>query len=452
MAKLKVKYICQECGYEAHKWLGKCPACNEWNSFVEEVVDKASKVPSINVEEKIEKIADIETADEYRITTGLEELDRVLGGGLVKGSLILVGGDPGIGKSTLLIQVANNISRVGLKVLYVSAEESARQIKLRSDRLSVQAKELYLLSETNMDIVINAIDKLNPDLLIIDSIQTVYNPNLESAPGSVSQVRETTATLMRLAKTRDMATFIVGHVTKEGSIAGPRVLEHMVDTVLYFEGERHHTYRVLRGVKNRFGSTNEIGIFEMRDIGLIQVENPSEMLLAGRPLFTAGTIVVPSMEGTRPMLVEVQALVSHTAFGMPRRVATGTDYNRMVLMLAVLEKKAGLEMQSYDAYINIVGGIQIKEPALDLGIVCALASSFKDKLIDSKTIAIGEVGLTGELRTVSFIEKRLKEASKLGFKTAVVPKANLKGLDKIEDINIIGVTNIIDALDIVLGG
>lgn len=452
MAKLKVKYICQECGYEAHKWLGKCPACNEWNSFVEEVVDKTSKVPSINVEAKIEKIVDIKTADEYRITTGLEELDRVLGGGLVKGSLILVGGDPGIGKSTLLIQVANNISRMGLKVLYVSAEESARQIKIRSDRLSVEAKELYLLSETNMDVVINAIDNLKPDLLVIDSIQTVYSPNLESAPGSVSQVRETTATLMRLAKTRDMATFIVGHVTKEGSIAGPRVLEHMVDTVLYFEGERHHTYRILRGVKNRFGSTNEIGIFEMRDIGLVQVENPSEMLLAGRPLLTAGTIVVPSMEGTRPMLVEVQALVSHTAFGMPRRVATGTDYNRMVLMLAVLEKKAGLEMQSYDAYINIVGGIQIKEPALDLGMVCALASSFKDSLIDSKTIAIGEVGLTGELRTVSFIEKRLKEASKLGFKTAVVPKANLKGLDSIEDINIVGVTNIIDALDIVLGG
>ncbi|WIV13112.1 DNA repair protein RadA [Proteiniborus sp. MB09-C3] len=452
MAKLKVKYICQECGYEAYKWLGKCPSCNEWNSFVEEVFDKASKVPSINVEAKIEKIVDIKTDEEFRTTTGLEELDRVLGGGLVKGSLILVGGDPGIGKSTLLIQVANNISRMGLKVLYVSAEESARQIKLRSDRLSVQAKELYLLSETNMDIVTNAIDSLNPDLLVIDSIQTVYSPSLESAPGSVSQVRETTATLMRLAKTRDMATFIVGHVTKEGSIAGPRVLEHMVDTVLYFEGERHHTYRVLRGVKNRFGSTNEIGIFEMRDIGLIQVENPSEMLLAGRPLHTAGTIVVPSMEGTRPMLVEVQALVSHTAFGMPRRVATGIDYNRVVLMLAVLEKKAGLEMQSYDAYINIVGGIQIKEPAIDLGIVCALASSFKDREIDSKTIAIGEVGLTGELRTVSFIEQRLKEASKLGFKTAVVPKSNLKGLGNIGDINVIGVTNIIDALDNVLGG
>ncbi len=452
MAKLKVKYICQECGYEAHKWLGRCPSCNEWNSFIEEVSDRTTKTPSINIEAKVEKIVDIKTDEESRTTTGLEELDRVLGGGLVKGSLILVGGDPGIGKSTLLIQVANNISRMGLKVLYVSAEESAKQIKLRSDRLSVKAEELYLLSETNMDIVRNAIDNLNPDLLIIDSIQTVFSPSLESAPGSVSQVRETTATLMRLAKTRDMATFIVGHVTKEGSIAGPRVLEHMVDTVLYFEGERHHTYRVLRGVKNRFGSTNEIGIFEMRDIGLIQVKNPSEMLLTGRPLHTAGTIVVPSMEGTRPMLVEVQALISRTAFGMPRRVATGIDYNRVILMLAVLEKKAGLEMQSFDAYINIVGGIQIKEPALDLGIVCALASSFKDKEIDSTTIAIGEVGLTGELRTVGFIENRLKEASKLGFKTAVIPESNLKGLGNIKGMNVVGVTNIVDALDNVLGG
>lgn len=452
MAKPKVRYICQECGYEAYKWLGKCPSCNQWNSFVEEVIDRASKVPSMSTQAKIEKIIDIKTEEEYRITTGLEELDRVLGGGLVKGSLVLVGGDPGIGKSTLLIQVANNISREGLKVLYVSAEESSRQIKLRSDRLSVQAKELYLLSETNMDVIVNAVDNLNPDLLIIDSIQTVYSPSLESAPGSVSQVREATTILMKIAKTRDIATFIVGHVTKEGSIAGPRVLEHMVDTVLYFEGERHHTYRVLRGVKNRFGSTNEIGIFEMRDIGLVQVKNPSEMLLAGRPLNTAGTIVVPSMEGTRPMLVEVQALVSHTAFGMPRRVATGIDYNRVVLMLAVLEKKAGLHMQSYDAYINIVGGIQIREPALDLGIVCALASSFKDIEINPKTIAIGEVGLTGELRTVSFIEKRLKEAEKLGFNTAIVPKSNLKGLESIRNMNVIGVTNIVEALDNVLGG
>ncbi|MFA5524346.1 MAG: DNA repair protein RadA [Tissierellales bacterium] len=452
MAKLKVKYICQECGYEAHKWLGRCPSCNEWNSFVEEVSDRNSKTSSINIEAKVEKIVDIKTDEEFRTSTGLEELDRVLGGGLVKGSLILVGGDPGIGKSTLLIQVANNISRTGLRVLYVSAEESARQIKLRSDRLSVEAKELYLLSETNMDVVINAIDSLKPDVLIIDSIQTVFSPSLESAPGSVSQVRETTSTLMRLAKTRDIAIFIVGHVTKEGSIAGPRVLEHMVDTVLYFEGERHHTYRILRGVKNRFGSTNEIGIFEMRDIGLIQVKNPSEMLLAGRPMHTAGTIVVPSMEGTRPMLVEVQALTSRTAFGMPRRVATGIDYNRVVLMLAVIEKKAGLDMQNFDAYINIVGGIQIKEPALDLGIVCALASSFRDKEIDSKTIAIGEVGLTGELRTASFIENRLKEASKLGFKTAIIPKSNLKGLGNIGEINIIGVTNIIEALDKVLRG
>jgi DNA repair protein RadA/Sms len=454
MAKLKSKYVCQECGYESPKWLGKCPSCNEWNTFAEEVYEKkiGRVISQSLVEAKLEKLVNVKVIDEERIITDLEELDRVLGGGLVKGSLTLVGGDPGIGKSTLLIQVANNISCKGLKVLYVSGEESAKQIKLRSDRLSVKAQELYILAETNMEIINNAIENLNPDVLIIDSIQTVYSPNIESAPGSVSQVREVTSALMKLSKPRDMATFIVGHVTKEGSIAGPRVLEHMVDTVLYFEGERHHTYRILRGVKNRFGSTNEIGVFEMRDVGLVQVKNPSEMLLAGRPTNTAGSVVVPSMEGTRPMLVEIQALVSYTAFGMPRRVATGIDYNRAVLMMAVLEKKAGLQMQNFDSYINIVGGIQTKEPAIDLGIICSIASSFKDKEIDSKTVVMGEVGLTGELRTISFIERRLSEAAKLGFKTAIIPKSNLKGLDKMDNIRVIGVANIIDALDIALGG
>ncbi|MGF7058360.1 DNA repair protein RadA [Brassicibacter mesophilus] len=454
MAKLKSKYVCQECGYESPKWLGKCPSCNEWNTFAEEVYEKkiGRVISQSLVEAKLEKLVNVKVIDEERIITDLEELDRVLGGGLVKGSLTLVGGDPGIGKSTLLIQVANNISCKGLKVLYASGEESAKQIKLRSDRLSVKAQELYILAETNMEIINNAIENLNPDVLIIDSIQTVYSPNIESAPGSVSQVREVTSALMKLSKPRDMATFIVGHVTKEGSIAGPRVLEHMVDTVLYFEGERHHTYRILRGVKNRFGSTNEIGVFEMRDVGLVQVKNPSEMLLAGRPTNTAGSVVVPSMEGTRPMLVEIQALVSYTAFGMPRRVATGIDYNRAVLMMAVLEKKAGLQMQNFDSYINIVGGIQTKEPAIDLGIICSIASSFKDKEIDSKTVVMGEVGLTGELRTISFIERRLSEAAKLGFKTAIIPKSNLKGLDKMDNIRVIGVANIIDALDIALGG
>jgi len=454
VAKLKSKYVCQKCGYESVKWLGKCPSCNEWNTFVEEIYEnKRGRIISQEiVEAKLEKLSDVKIEKEERITSNITELDRVLGGGLVNGSLTLIGGDPGIGKSTLLIQVANNISCKGLKVLYVSGEESSKQIKLRSDRLSVKAQELYILSETNMEIINNVIEKSNPDILIIDSIQTVYNPNIESAPGSVSQVREVTSNLMKLAKSREMATLIVGHVTKEGSIAGPRVLEHMVDTVLYFEGERYHTYRVLRGVKNRFGSTNEIGVFEMRDVGLVQISNPSEMLLAGRPTNTAGSVVVPCIEGTRPMLVEIQALVSYTAFGMPRRVATGIDYNRAVLMMAVLEKKAGLQMQNFDSYINIVGGLQTKEPAIDLGIICSIASSFKDKEIDSKTVVMGEVGLTGEIRTISFIEQRLQEAAKMGFRIAIIPKSNLKGLAKISNMKVIGVGNIIEALDIVIGG
>ncbi|AFS79319.1 DNA repair protein RadA [Gottschalkia acidurici 9a] len=454
MAKLKNRYSCQECGHESLKWLGKCPSCNSWNSFVEEIYDARSKgsISPQNLEVKVEKLVDIKTEDEERIKTGLNELDRVLGGGIVKGSLTLIGGDPGIGKSTLSVQVANNISNMGFKTLYVSGEESAKQIKMRSDRLGIKSDELFLLPETNLDIIMGTVEKINPDILIIDSIQTAYNPNIESAPGSVSQVRDITSALMRTSKSKEMASIIIGHVTKEGSIAGPRVLEHMVDTVLYFEGERHNTYRLLRGVKNRFGSTNEIGIFEMRDIGLVQVKNPSEMLLTGRPQNTAGTVVVPSVEGTRPMLVEVQALVSNTLFGMPRRVATGIDYNRVVLMIAVLEKKVGLHLQNSDAYINIVGGLQIKEPAMDLGIVCAIASSFKDVAVDSKTVVMGEVGLTGELRTISFIENRIKEASKLGFERAIVPMANLKGLGKIKGIEVIGVANIEDALRKVLGG
>lgn len=456
MAKLKNKYICQECGYESLRWLGKCPSCDSWNSFVEEVYDPKSKtninIASNDLDTKVEKLIDVKIEDEERIGTQLDELDRVLGGGIVKGSLTLIGGDPGIGKSTLSVQVANNIANKDLNVLYVSGEESAKQIKMRSDRLRIKSDKLFILAETNMDIITSIVEKINPQIIIIDSIQTMYNPSIESAPGSVSQVRDITSKLMRLSKSREMATVIVGHVTKEGSIAGPRVLEHMVDTVLYFEGERHNTYRLLRGVKNRFGSTNEIGIFEMREEGLIEVENPSEMLLAGRPQNTAGTIVVPSVEGTRPMLIEVQALVSNTLFGMPRRVATGMDYNRVVLMIAVLEKKVGLHMQNSDAYVNIVGGIQIKEPAVDLGIICAIASSFKDVPIEDEMVVMGEVGLTGELRTISFMDKRIKEAAKLGFKKAVIPKANLKGLDKVEGIKVIGVSNIEEALDAVLGG
>lgn len=454
VGKLKTKFVCQECGYETPKWMGKCPACNEWNTFVEETYHKSSKSNRFEGYSagKIEKLIDIKVEDEERTTTGINELDRVLGGGLVKGSLILVGGDPGIGKSTLLIQVANNLAHYGVKVLYVSGEESPKQIKMRSDRLKIKSNNLYILAETNMDIIGDAVEKLIPDVLIVDSIQTVYAPNISSAPGSVSQVREVTGMLMKLAKIKGIATFIVGHVTKEGAIAGPRVLEHMVDTVLYFEGERHLMYRILRAVKNRFGSTNEIGIFEMREEGLVEVKNPSEMLLSGRPLNASGTIVVPSIEGTRSMLIEIQSLVSYTAFGMPRRVATGIDYNRVILMIAVLEKKVGLQMQNYDAYVNVIGGIQIKEPAIDLGIICSLASSFRDVEIDSNTVVIGEVGLTGEVRTVNNMDKRILESDKLGFKRIVIPKSNYRELKLNTNIEIIGVSSVADALDIVLGG
>lgn len=454
MSKIKTKFICQQCGYETSKWLGKCPSCNEWNSFVEEIYDvKEEKKSSLNLSEtKIEKLMDVQIQHEHRISTDVEELDRVLGGGIVKGSLVLVGGDPGIGKSTLLIQIANNLSNKGLKVLYASGEESAKQIKIRAERLNIKSDELYILSETNLDIIRNTVEKILPDILIIDSIQTVYNPEISSAPGSVSQVREATHVIMKLAKKQNIATFIVGHVTKEGSIAGPRVLEHMVDTVLYFEGELYHTYRVLRAVKNRFGSTNEIGMFEMRDIGLVQVKNPSEVLLSGRPTNTSGTIVVPSIEGTRPMLVEIQSLVSSTVFGMPRRVAMGIDYNRVVLMVAVLEKKVGYPLQNYDVYINIVGGLQTKEPAIDLGIICSIASSYRDIAIDPKITVMGEVGLAGEIRTVGFIDKRLKEASKLGFETAIIPKSNLKDLKDVGRMKVIGVKNVEEALELVMGG
>ena len=382
----------------------------------------------------------------------MEELDRVLGGGIVKGSLILVGGDPGIGKSTLLIQVANHLSNKGLKILYVSGEESPKQVKMRAERLNLKSDELYILSETNLDIIRNVIEKILPNVLIIDSIQTVYNSEIASAPGSVSQVREATHVLMKIAKRNGIATFIVGHVTKEGSIAGPRVLEHMVDTVLYFEGEMYQSYRILRAVKNRFGSTNEIGMFEMRDIGLVEVKNPSEVLLSGRPENSSGTVVVPSMEGTRPMLVEIQSLVSATAFGMPRRTAMGIDYNRVVLMVAVLEKKIGYNMQNSDVYINIAGGLQTKEPAIDLGIITSIASSYRDIYVDPNTVIMGEVGLTGEVRRISFIDKRIYEASKLGFNRAIIPNINTKDLNKIEGIDVIGVDSVEEAMEIVLGG
>lgn len=454
MAKNKNIFVCQECGYESAKWMGRCSSCGEWNTFVEEVVDKKTRQFTRNGDSpgKAEKLDELTFEVESRISSGLGELDRVLGGGIVRGGMVLFGGDPGIGKSTLLIQIAGIMSDRNIKVLYVSGEESAKQIKLRADRLSIGGKNLYVLAETDLSVINEIVSEVKPDVMVIDSIQTVYSPNVESAPGSVSQVRETTSGLMKIAKKGEIATLIVGHVTKEGAIAGPRVLEHMVDTVLYFEGERHNTYRVLRSVKNRFGSTNEIGIFEMKEEGLVEVLNPSEVLIASRPSNTEGSMIVPSVEGSRPMLAEIQALVSHTPFGMPRRVVTGLDYNRVILMVAVLEKKAGIHLESSDIYVNIVGGISLKEPAMDLAIIAAIVSSFREESINPKLVAVGEVGLTGEVRSVGSIDKRVKEAEKMGFEKIVVPRANLKGLEQKSGIEIIGVSNVVEALNIVMGG
>ncbi|WP_312811650.1 DNA repair protein RadA [Sedimentibacter sp.] len=450
MAKIKTKFVCQECGYATAKWLGKCPSCGEWNSFVEEIEAKANDAKSQRgiSKGKIEKIQDISTAKQKRYSTGSREMDRVLGGGIVKSSLVLVGGDPGIGKSTLLLQIADYISKQSLKVLYISGEESGEQIKIRADRLNIGDGELYILAETNIDIIKEYVEKEEPDLLILDSIQTIYSPDIVSAPGSVSQVREITAMVMRMTKVRNMASFIVGHVTKSGAIAGPRVLEHMVDTVLYFEGERHFSYRILRSVKNRFGSTNEIGIFEMRDKGLIEVENPSEVFLKGRPVDAYGTVVTAAMEGTRPVLIEIQALVTYSPAGFANRVTTGIDKNRAAMLIAVLEKKAGLAIQSSDTFINVTGGLQLREPAADLAVLCAIASSFKEIPVDFKTILIGEVGLTGEIRGVNSIEKRLMEAQKMGFKRAVIAESNENISKELKDIEIIPVNNIRQVMDL----
>lgn len=452
MAKTKTKFVCSECGYESPKWLGKCPECSQWNTFVEEIEQKASGVRMLD-EGTVQKplsLKDIEIKNENRLSTGISELDRVLGGGLVNGSLVLVGGDPGIGKSTLLLQMAESLGKSGLKILYVSGEESASQIKIRAERMEVNSQNIYLLSENNMDSIGFNIAESKPSILIIDSIQTMYNPALSSAPGSVSQVRDATLTLMRLAKTTNTTVFIVGHVTKEGSIAGPRVLEHMVDTVLYFEGDSHLSYRILRGVKNRFGSTNEIGMFEMSDMGLKEIANASQMLLSGRMQGAPGSCVTAAIEGTRAMLVEVQALTSYTNFGIPRRNSAGVDYNRAILLIAVLEKRVGMQLGNSDAYINVVGGIKLTEPAADLGILAAIASSFRNKEIDEGTIIIGEVGLAGEVRAVNFMEKRINEAMKLGFSTCIIPQNNMAGLRDKFDMKIYGVQNVNEMLDIAL--
>lgn len=450
MAKAKGSvFFCQECGYESSKWSGQCPACKEWNTFVEEKIEKKTSVSRKDIAAaKPSRLDEISSTDEKRISTGIGELDRVLGGGIVPGSLILVGGDPGIGKSTLLLQTCQQLCGQKISVLYISGEESLQQIKIRADRIGRFTPELELLCETNLDLVRGVITERHPTVVVIDSIQTMFDENVSSAPGSVSQVREATSVLMRLAKEQNTAIFVVGHVTKEGVVAGPRVLEHMVDTVLYFEGDRHATYRILRGVKNRFGSTNEIGVFEMRQSGLSEVKNPSEYMLEGKPKGAPGSIVACSMEGTRPMLVEIQALVCHSNFGMPRRTAAGTDYNRVNLLMAVLEKSVGLHLSDQDAYINIAGGIRINEPAIDLGLVLAIVSSYKNKPIDESVICFGEVGLSGEVRGVNMAEQRILEAKKMGFATCILPKVCLKGIHNMEDIRLLGVENVREALNL----
>ena len=450
MAKGKKSvFFCQNCGHEENKWLGQCPMCKEWNTFVEEPVSFSKSASAKQIKDaEVVALKHVETDQEERIKTKIEELDRVLGGGIVPGSLLLVGGDPGIGKSTLLLQVCQRLCEDKHQVLYISGEESLKQIKLRANRMGEFTEDLLLLCETNLEIVKNVIQKRKPEVVIIDSIQTMYSEEVASAPGSVSQVRESTNVFMQLAKGLGISIFIVGHVTKEGTVAGPRVLEHMVDTVLYFEGDRHASYRILRGVKNRFGSTNEIGVFEMRQNGLVEVENPSEFMLNGKPENASGSVVACSMEGTRPILIEIQALVCSSNFGMPRRTAAGTDYNRVNLLMAVLEKRVGIHLSNYDAYVNIAGGIKMNEPAVDLGIVMAVVSSYKNQPIDENTIVFGEVGLSGEVRAVNMPEQRVVEAKKLGFTTCIMPEVSREVVKNIKGIKIIGVKTINEALKV----
>ena len=448
----KTVFFCQNCGHEETKWLGQCPLCKEWNTFVEEKVIASSVSASVktdrDIEKKIVALSQVNTDEQKRFQTGMKELDRVLGGGIVPGSLVLVGGDPGIGKSTLLLQVCQKLAKER-QVLYISGEESQAQIKLRANRMGNFSDNMKLFCETNLGTIRDVIEKKQPEFVVIDSIQTMYSEEVASAPGSVSQVRESTNVFMQLAKGLGITIFIVGHVTKEGTVAGPRVLEHMVDTVLYFEGDRHASYRILRGVKNRFGSTNEIGVFEMRQNGLVEVENPSEYMLSGKPENASGSVVACSIEGTRPLLIEIQALVCDTNFGMPRRTATGTDYNRVNLLMAVLEKRIGLHLANCDAYVNIAGGIRMNEPAIDLGIVMAIVSSYKNRPVDERMIVFGEVGLSGEVRAVNMPEQRVAEAKKLGFETCVVPEVSLDMVKGIKGIKIIGVKTINDAMNLI---
>ncbi len=445
-------FFCQNCGYESVKWLGQCPACKEWNTFVEETVPvqtaKNTAAGSRGTQAPV-TLNQVSMGEEEKVHTHIKELDRVLGGGIVPGSLTLVGGDPGIGKSTLLLQVCRNLSEDGHPVLYISGEESLKQIKMRANRMGDFSDQMKLLCETNLELIGEMIRRSRPEFVVIDSIQTMFSEGISAAPGSVSQVRESTGILLQLAKGLGISVFIVGHVTKEGTVAGPRVLEHMVDTVLYFEGDRHASYRILRGVKNRFGSTNEIGVFEMRQTGLAEVENPSEYMISGRPSDASGSVVVCSVEGTRPILIEIQALVCRTNFGLPRRQAAGTDFNRVNLLMAVLEKRLGLQMSDCDAYVNVAGGIRINEPALDLGMVMAIVSSFKNRALDEKLMVFGEVGLSGEVRAVSMAEQRVQEAVKLGFTACVMPAVCVQGVKAGADIKIIGVNSVRDAIDLI---
>lgn len=459
MATSNPRYVCQECGYEAHKWMGKCAGCGAWNTLVEETdpSDVEAQVPDLSGDgqetgasetRRPQQLTEVELKNEARLQTGLEELDRVMGGGIMQGSFSLIAGDPGIGKSTLMTQLGGHLPDRSL--LYVTGEESKRQVKLRAQRLGVDADNLYLFAETNVQQIADAVHEVEPDVLVVDSIQTLYRPDLSSAPGSVSQVRESTASLRKLTKEEEFSTFLVGHVTKKGSIAGPRVLEHMVDTVLYFEGDAHHAYRILRSVKNRFGAANEIGVFEMRESGLREVPNPSEVFLSERGYGVSGSAVVCSLEGTRPLLVEIQALVTPTSYGTPQRTTTGFEYQRLQMILAVLEKRSGLAFSDHDVFINVAGGVTLDEPAVDLGVAIAAASSFRDVPADSGSVLIGEVGLAGEIRTVSQLEPRLKEAAKLGFERAVVPENNLSRLGGAYDIDVTGVEKLKGVVDLVL--
>lgn len=449
MAKIKSVYICSECGYESPKWYGKCPSCGEWNTMNEEIKDtaknasvtrsKSSYAPPVHIRE-------IDTTDEIRYQTGSKELDRVMGGGIVKGSLILLGGDPGIGKSTILLQICEHLGR-SLKILYVSGEESKRQLKLRAERLRVNSENLYILTQTDVELVCETIRQDKPDIVMIDSIQTMSLSELNSSPGSVTQVRESTNFFMRTAKSMDIPMIVVGHVNKEGSIAGPKVLEHVVDAVLHFEGDRQMSYRILRAVKNRYGSTNEIGVFEMTDEGLKEVENPSLMLISGRPKNVSGTCIACAMEGTRPILAEIQALAASTGFGNPRRMCTGFDYNRMNMIIAVLEKRAGYYFNNTDAYINVVGGLRLDETAVDLAVAIALISSLKDVPINENAIAFGEIGLAGEIRSVSHVQQRVSEAVRLGFSKIIVPSHNGKDITAESGVEIVPVKNVRQAFE-----